>query len=440
MPTLYQNFTTPRIGQSDPATVAAQQKIDEGLLRPKVAPAPTPVPTSTTGTPTLTTRYANNLNTPATPAVAEPNIENFRAQQRGLAQATINAINSRYAGYIAEDKKAKKNLESRAYISSLAGGLSGAPSGAAKSYKAAETGEKVVRRDIEQRDALINAANAEAELRASSEFQKERERYLSTVKDRALEEQKIAGNLKATAEGEIGNYAKKYSYDEWAKTVGPDRVKQYMQETNRDEAGLRSLFFAGIKKDELVSTTGTKMSDGSVAYFKKNFDDAGNITGVTEVARIQGSGGKAIKSTHFTDNGIQILYTDGTYEERNANGTVKPGGTTVTGKKVTGAPAGVTSDVLEQARARLASIGSYAGYANPYLYIDSYNDWVAKGGSPESFKKNFPPENYINPEHNFLKDEATGQNLIPTYLQNSKKVLKPATTATTDTSSGGRTY
>lgn len=41
-------------------------------------------------------------------------------------------------------------------------------------------------------------------------------------------------------------------------------------------------------------------------------------------------------------------------------------------------------------------------FADPTVYLNIYNDWIAKGGSRASFLKKYPPEDYVNPNNKWL--------------------------------------
>ncbi len=376
----------------------------------------------TTPSSTLVDRYATNKsvinNNPAL-NVPAPDQGNLREQYRGYAQSTIDAIRSTFDRYINEDTKAKKDLVSKTYLNNLASGMSGSPTGATSEFKAAETGQKKIREDEAKRDSLINEAISNADLRASQEFDKKRAEWINSQKDKAQAELALSGNIKAEAEKEIGNYANKYTYDEWKNTVGPDKVNQYAKETGLDESGLKSLFLKNVKKDDLLSTTGSKNSDGSVSFYKKSYDSKGNITDVKEVARIEAKN-KPIKSTHFTDNGIQILYEDGTYETRNLNAGSSTAKQT---KPPVGVPKGFTTDDIKKGREILTNNG-VGGFTSPSIYTSSYQAWVNNGGTSDSFLKLYPPEEFVNPRE---------IDLYPTFLRpKADKVNKTTTPSDTE--------
>ncbi len=392
---------------------------------------------------TKTNTEADNIaamNPAARNALSEANMQlgignPLREQYRANAQGTIDAIRSQFDKYINEDTDAKKALETKAYLSALAGGRAFSPLGATETTKAADVGQKKVRQDIMDREGLIQKAYSEADLRASTEYDQRRKEYLANEKDAATAEKNLNDKVKTSAEGELAAYAQNRTYDDWAKEAGPAKVQQYMKETGRDEMGLKALFLKNMKND-LVSSDGTKNADGSVSFYKKVYDESGNLTGVKEAAKITGAAtGKTIKDARLTDNGVQILYTDGTYEQTGTpgNNSKSGNGTGDNGEKpITGTPTGFTTADIEQGRKIFQQFGK-GGYAEPAFYIDAYQTWINKGGKASKFLEIYPPDEFVNP---------TEASLLPTYLQPSKKVTKPATTTTTDTtpSTSGRTY
>ncbi len=408
--------------------------------------------------PTLVDRYAQPAPTPGVnpnqnmPFGSGPGSSmlmddgSSREKYRGYAQDTINAIRSQFDRYIQEDTEAKKKLETKAYLMNMASGMGGSPSGGAIEKKAADAGQKKIRQTEQEREATIAKVLADADMRASQEFDEKRREYTANQKDARLAEEKLAGTIRATAEGDIKNYASKYSYDEWAQAVGPQRVQQYMKETGRDEASLRGLFLKSIDKQDLVSDSGTKLADGSVSFQVKVYDENGNITGLKEVARVQGGQGKEIKDSRLTDDGVQILYTDGSYEIRggSAGGSGGSGSGAAT-KPIKGAPEGFTEEDIQKAKNLFTNWAATGGYAHPFLYRDAYDDWIARGGDRLTFIKIFPPKQYIDPAHANIKDQE-GNLLLPTYLQNTSKLPKDAAAPTaapaldTKSTSGGRSY
>lgn len=404
---------------------------------------------TSTKTPTLTDRYSStpsntrrtyvgqdgfqyDQSTGEKLGIAAPDESSIREKYRQNAQSTVDAIRSQFQRYVQEDTEAKKKLETKAYLTTLANGTASAPSGAAQITKAVDRGEAKVRQTMQERDVAIQNALEKADLRASEEFEQRRQEYLASEKDAASANAKLADTTRKAAEEEIAAFAAARSYDEFKTQVGDARVQQYMQETGRDEAGLQALFLKNMK-DDLVNDAGTKLADGSIAFFRKEYDDNGNVTGVKEVGRIPAVvEGKKIQSSRITDNGVQILYSDGTYKEMgtptNSGTTTSPG----SNKPVTGAPKSFTESDIEQGRNLLKQFGSN-GYANPAFYVDAYQAWVGKGGTPNKFKELYPPAEFVNPQE---------VSLLPTFLRPSEDDIETPTTtsapATRSTTPGGR--
>lgn len=376
----------------------------------------------------LVDRYAKEktaINTNPALNIPEPSYDQIRASRRAQAQGLIDVIKNQFDKYIQEDTEAKNRLESKTYLSGLARGMSGSISGASEVHKAAVTGNKKIEQDRADMETAIAKAIADSDLRASQEFETRRKEWLAASADKLAEEQKLNGNIKLNAEAELGTYAKTMTYDEWAKRVGQGKVDQYMKETGMDEEGLRNTFLKGAK-DNLVDTNGTKLSDGSVVFLKKIYDNNGNIIGTKEVGRIKGSNGKTIKESRITDNGVQILYTDGSYEERG-----NPGNQTLP----KGVPKGFSVDDIAKGRSIFENSG-HDGYANPGLYVAAYKTFTDNGGTIDAFTKLYPPEEFVNPAET---------DLFPTFLQpkTTKKTTSSTVTpapASTTTTSSGRSY
>lgn len=389
------------------------------------SPAPTvPAPVNAT----LVDRYAKqkesidsnpNLN------ISAPDENTIRESYRQRNMQYVDAIRTTFDQYLQQDTQAKQNLEAKAYLGSLAGGRSGSISGASEVYKAAETGEKKVRDTTAQRDLAIAKILQDGDMRASEEFKAKRNEYLSSAKDKAAAETALNGTIKSTALSEIGTLATAgKSYSDLVKT-NPRLIEQYKTETGLDDTGLQALFISKVPKPTQV-----KLGDGSIAYYQQETDDAGNVT-MKEVGKITGSAGKTIKDSKITDNGVQILYTDGTYEFKGNPGDTTPSNS----KPVTGAPKSFTVDDVDKGKQVLAQSGKGDGYASPGIYVGVYQKWIQDGGTLKKFIELYPPDEFVNP--------AEADNL-PTFLQPSASTIKKSAAVTPPSSStpssSGRTY
>lgn len=344
-----------------------------------------------------------------------------RAKYRADAQGTIDAIRGTFDRYISDDTEAKRNLESKAYLSALAGGRAGSPSGASEEFKAGQKGEEQVKKDTAARDEAINNILSGADTRASQEFEKKRQEYLAGQKDKNLAEEKLNNNIKATAEGDIKAYAGAYSYDDWAAKVGPARVQQYMKETGRDEASLRALFIQ--HKPEGTKVFEKQVGDNYVIGYK---DPITGKTSIETIALPKDGGDWKFqiidKKPYFVDAKRGIV--------REASGFSGGGSSPA---PIKGAPEGFTADDIEKGRSLFKQYGS-DGYADPGLYVDAYLKWINHGGTADAFLKTYSPEEFVDPQK---------LDSFPTFLRPKavKKTPAPAGSSPAPTPTGsGRTY
>lgn len=406
--------------------VQGEQKTGKTYVLGKgVISSPAPAPTVTTPVVTLKDRYATqkeSIDTNPVYNVPQPDEDKIRNEYRTRNMEYVNAIKSQFDKYINEDIQAKQDLESKTYINNLASGMSGSVSGASKEYKASETGNKKIRETKAQRDLMIANVEKEADLRASQEFDQRRREYLASAKDKALAEQTLSGNIKKTAEAEISNLAQGKSYLE----LNPKLKELYKKELNLDDEQLQALFISKTPKTKEI-----KLADGSIAYYQQDIDENGDVT-MKEVGRITGSKGKTIKDSKITDNGVQILYTDGTYEFKGNDGSKS----IVPTKKIVGTPSNFTQDDIIKGKEILSRSGSN-GYASPNIYYAIYKKWIEEGGTEKKFLELYPPNQFANPA------EA---DLYPTMLQPSSSIVKKETKPTvvtptsTPTSPTSRSY
>lgn len=414
MPTkpLYINGVT-----SDPAEMARNRaNLKSSIDALNAKNTPTPVKTTPQKETTLVDRYASEksaIKDSPVYNVKKPNEDATRSIYRQRAQATIDAIRSQFDKYLTEDTNAKNRLESKTYVSNLASGLSGSPTGGAKDYKASETGENKIRKTIQDRENLINQAYAEADLRASQDFDKKRTEYLSSQKDKEIAERTLSGNIRATAENDIATYASNYSYDDWASSAGPKRVEQYKKELGTDEAGLKLLFLK--KKPQETKAFEKQIGNKYVVGYR---DPVTNQTNV-ETIDLPSDGG---------DWKFQMINNEPYFVDTKA-GTIKAatGYSGSAPSPVKGTPKSFTQEDVSKGREMFAQSGK-GGYVDPGVYVGVYQKWLSEGGTPEAFIKLYPPEEFVDPKET---------DLFPTFLQpkTAKKTTTKTTTATSTPSS-----
>ena len=401
------------------------------LVQRYAAQTPAPAPIAAPENPNAPSYLARDVNGNIVQNPGIVTVNPLREASRAAAQGTVDVIKQQWGRVIEEDKAMKRAGESKAYLSALSGGLAFSPTGAAQTKKAADAGQKKVQQDTDTMNALVNQAFANADLRATQDFMKQQEEYLAAAKDQSKARLDLTEKVKKEAEGEITTFASRYSYSEWAQQVGAPRVQQYMRETGLDEEGIKALFLKGAK-DDIIDKDGTKLSDGSVVFLKKKYDTEGNVIGTTEVGRVAGTGGKTIKESRITDNGVQVLYTDGTYEIKGTPGNNPKA--PASNKPIAGTPQGFTEDDVQKGKDLFTQFGKN-GYAEPAFYVDAYQKWVSSGGTAAKFLQLYPPNIYI---------DYADRNLVPTYMQPTadKTKVKSASpiTPAAATTSGGRTY
>jgi len=297
----YNPKAKPRSGSASPELVDLSKRFAPGSTT-GAAPAPKE--------PTLADRYATDREAiDSNPAynVEKPKYGNIREQYRQEAQGSVDAIRSTFDKYIAEDTEAKRKLESKAYLSTLASGLTASPTGAGQTTAAAEKGEEKVRATIAERDTKIQEVLSAADLRASNEFNSRRTEYIESATDRAAAEETLRQRINDTALGELELLASSGSYDEISKG-SPARMEQYMKETGLDETGLRA-YFLSKKKSNLINEKPEIIGNKAV-WFSQD-PATGKISKETvDLPDV----GKEIEDSRITDAGIQVLYKDGTYE------------------------------------------------------------------------------------------------------------------------------
>ena len=249
--------------------------------------------------------------------VAKPDQAAILEQSRQRAQAAINAINTKFATIEAQDREVADLMNRERRAANVLSGLSGSRTGSVRTIETAKEGAGIIARTAAQKEAEIASILSDAEARGTEEFLNERNAYISQQKDKLQAEQGLDEKIKTQAQSEIQRLAANNpDFNEW-KTKNPGLLNQYMKELGLTEDGLKDLFLSQIPKDKLLSEKGEilTLADGrTVSRFWYTGPDGKPKYQDVEIPKTESTTGKKIKSTRLTDEGVQILYEDGTYE------------------------------------------------------------------------------------------------------------------------------
>ena len=244
----------------------------------------------------------------------KPDKNTFLEEARQRAQSLVNAVNSKFASIEASDREAIDLMNREQRASNVMSGLSGSTSGSARTIQTAKQGEALQKRTASQKASEIESIYTDAETRGTNEFLNERNAYISQQKDRLSAEQGLRDKIQTQAFSELDRLGSNGQTLADIRLKNPKLVEKYMEETGLDESGLESYLLTKTPKGEIINKEGTKLADGTVVYHSYTKDEQGNITGVKEIGRVQGTGGKAIEKSEISSDGIFILYKDGTTE------------------------------------------------------------------------------------------------------------------------------
>ncbi len=76
-------------------------------------------------------------------------------------------------------------------------------------------------------------------------------------------------------------------------------------------------------------------------------------------------------------------------------------------------PSKAPTTVISKMTQFLSSIMGEDNYIDPHEYQNQYNSWIQSGYSADSFLKNFPPDRYVNPSHDWDYEAYLPQYLRP---------------------------
>ncbi len=209
------------------------------------------------------------------------------------------------------------------------------------------------------------------------------------------------------------------------------RVKYYQDADTRKSTNATNaatyIYQQGLKPDDLTpdqlkqtaTNYGISADDITRAYVNvKTTGDAAkaiaekkSFTSVPQGGTIVDETGKVIASGQpkpvSLSKGAELYTrnTDGTYTKV-AEGAPSGGGSGQT----------IPAASITKIKSAMEANKGADKFMDPYQYLAEYNDWVnLYKQSAESFLKNFPPKNYVNPAAATIKN-ADGTPLLPSYL------------------------
>lgn len=304
--------------------------------------------------------------------VKAPDEKSIRKAAQRRAQAVINAINRKYREIEAADTQQIDLMNREQRAGNIMSGLSGSDVGSRRTVETANEGRELQRKTSRMKEAEIAETLANAEARASEEFRQEKALYISQQKDRFTAEQSLFSRIAEESKTEIAKLASGYkSYDDFKKAK-PNLIKQYLEELDTDENGLKAIFLAGQEPDLLSKTP--QIVGSKAIWFTQGPDGT-----ISQTSIDLPEGAKEIASSRITDGGVQVLYTDGTYKTIGTPGNKSGGGSGGNDSSYSG----TQINELEQARLDGADKDTKDFYVNtPAKFRDFYARTVAGGGSP----------------------------------------------------------
>lgn len=279
---------------------------------------------SPTGVPapiTLADRYPSTAPTTDASGIGQvfqmdqPDEAAIRKQKEDLAQAQVNAVNDKYAVIERNDARNIDQMNREQRAANSLRGLTGARKGAADTIATSNKGTDIQNLTAAQKASEIGAIMANADDRASTEFQRQKDEYLANAKDKFAAEQGLADRIRTEAMDNIKSLGAHYSYDDLSKQK-PELVQQLMKETGLDEFGLKAQFLNNAKDSSTLVSDKPEIIGNKAVFFVKNAD--GSIS--QQSLDLPADSTKKIKDVRLTDGGAQILYEDGTYETRGTPG------------------------------------------------------------------------------------------------------------------------
>ena len=361
--------------------------------------------TAPSATPTLVDRLTAGkkaLDNSGAYSVTAPDESAIRAKKAEEAQAYINAINQKFATIEANDRATIDLMNRERRASNVLSGLTGGNVGSARTIETAKAGDTIRANTAKQKEAEIATILGNANARATEEFQNAQKAYIENSKDKLNAEMTFANNVKNTALNELSAFATRGKTFEDIATANPKLISQYMKETGMDESQLKQYFLTKIPTTDILDPTGTKLADGTVTYHTKTYDNAGNVIGVKEVARITGTGNKPIQQTSISPDGVFILYKDGSTEFKSTyTGKPQPKPTAPTVNEKNLASAGLkesdktaqtyflaTPSAFQDEWVRNVSLGKQTGTSTEDLHR-AYTKWYDENKKKETITNIF---------------------------------------------------
>lgn len=396
----YTDLTTPRVAPGSREAAAAQQAADLALLRgTPTAPVAAPVQSGSVPSPIVVPNRDPSLlesarieaeKAAASRADARRQADSYAAQMR---QARIDAINQAYAPRIQREKEEGDARLSRVAALNLRTGTVGSGFDTTRTGEQKSLNEKALQALEAEKAQAINEAFGWAD-----ELSRQRASEI-------YEDTKEAANAKVTRYKEQAETALSALNIFGAQNVTADQLKTVdpkTYETLRDVSGMSDAQIDAYLKAHAPEGTyqwNAAQISGSTMYVPKI--ENGKI--VMDKVDLGYTPGKEYKTTVKTDEGVLVIYSDGTYDVLGGS----TGNGTITGFK----NAEVETDIRADAVALMDSVD--AGE----ITIDKAYDRLRKLYSPQEVSDDALRNLLDIPAPKSVPDEAVA-TVAPSEIEN----------------------
>lgn len=239
--------------------------------------------------------------------------QSIRDTETARMKAAIDAITS---SYLQERKAAEVTARGRlgrGRAISAATGVIGSPMGEASEEEIGQLNKEEMQAIEDKKNVAIGAIMTKTEDRAreiirqrQEDAGKNAEKYISYL-----------GGVATQAKEDLTNIAKAGSdYDTLAKTDATG-LQKLLEQSGMTEAGARALFIANAPQGTYINKDKPEIVGGKAVFFKQTRDPVTGKMIITSenVDLPEGAAKKKIKSTVSRDDGIYVLYEDGTFDK-----------------------------------------------------------------------------------------------------------------------------
>lgn len=333
-------------------------------------------------------------------------LDQIREGKQKKAEAEADVIRGQFDKIISNERQAGVGREGRTRALSVSSGLSGSDFASSAAQNTEDKNNEILNARMQERDSKINAIMSGVDELASKEYQTQRDNKLKELEGNLDAQKAFRDETKTRATDYIKGLAAGGITLDGLKNTDPTSYDALLKEYGGAPYELEGVWNANLPdqyqtkfQDEVVEG-----KNGNAELLRYGYNP---ITGKTESKKYD------LGTSYTSLKGTKTVTVDGKLYKQNSDGslTYLAGDGSGSTKKITSGALTLNESQIADAADKLNKTKGADGYVDPTAYQAAAAEWVAGKGLIQDFVKYFSPNNYVNPDNDWL----------PQYLRATKK-------------------